>query len=476
MICKSSFNKYESVFNWTKREFMNYHTDVKKNKLVASGKKVIACYLRVPSRMDTSEEFKFLIESAGYNLVEFYLQSRYPTSAFYFGEGFWSGLHTDLENSPSLKDVDTIIIGTQLTPLQNYRITQKLENKKIMDEFELILEIFSQRAHTQEAELQIELARLNYQLPFVKNRLTQQRVSGERLGFMQAGELKIAEVESSYRRVETKIKSKLEKIKQQRISRRKLRAEKAVAGEFLTISLVGYTNAGKSSLLNSLTQATVDVANQLFTTLTTTTRRFQFDDLPVLLTDTVGFFEDLPATLIDAFKSTLEESLNTDFIAILIDISESQQNITRKLKTSIETLNDIEAGINDHIFLFLNKSDLLTKDQLQYILEWFLEEIKKYVGLNPTNICIISALQHNFESLYTLLDRYYPLKLYQISIPFQYPQYRSKLYSMVNVVSENLTDNVSWSLIIKTRRPKALETYLQQLANIDLTITYLILK
>ena len=455
---------------------MNQKIAIKEKHSEVHKEKVIACYLRVPDRVDTSEEFKFLIESAGYDLVEFFLQSRYPTSAFYFGEGFWNDLHEELTNSPSLKDINVIIIGTQLTPLQNYRITQKLTNKKVIDEFELILEIFSQRAHTQEAELQIELARLNYQLPFVKNRLTQQRISGERLGFMQSGELKIAEVESSYRRIEAKIKDKLEKIKQQRASRRKLRTEKAFSGEFLTISLVGYTNAGKSSFLNSFTQTTVVVANPLFSTLTTTTRRFQYDDLPVLLTDTVGFFEDLPATLIDAFRSTLEESLNSDYIAILIDISESQQSIDRKLKTSIKTLNEIEAGINDHILIFLNKSDLLAKDQVQYMMKWFLEKIAMYDGINPSNICMISALNHDFESFYALLDHYYPPLPYQISLPLQYPQYRSKLYSMVNVGSETIMENSSWSFMVKTRRPKVLESFLQQIASIDPAINYLILK
>ncbi|MHA2276392.1 MAG: GTPase HflX, partial [Candidatus Kariarchaeaceae archaeon] len=421
------------------------------------------------------DEFKFLIESAGYSIHRIFTQKRNPTSSFFFGEGFWEDLLTEMEGN---NDASTAIINTTLTPLQVLNINKKLQGHfQIIDEFNLILEIFTNRASTEEAILQIDLAKIKYQLPFAKANLVSQRVS-ERIGFRQSGELKSRDLENTYKRFQATINAKLEKIKTQRITRRKERLSKAQSNEVLTLSLLGYTNAGKSSFLNAISNSDkkVEVANQLFTTLGTTSRRFQYYDLPIILTDTVGFYQALPASLIDAFRSTLEESLVTDYILILVDASEDTNSIERKLTTSLNTLDEIDSNLFSKVWIILTKLDLVDKSKKNGIIG-NLEEILSNYHVDITKIAFVSSLDSNFNEFTQLIENEFPLTTLsvQISVDFhQIHSLRSKLYQETNIKNENYHESFL-NLNLETHRLSYITSLIKSYSSEDKKINYQIL-
>lgn len=406
---------------------------------------VIVCFLHYNSNQNNDsalEEYKFLIESAGYNINRIFVQKRNPTSTFFFGEGFWENLLTELKNNT---EITKIIVNTTLTPLQVFNIGKKLGGQfEILDQFTLILEIFTNHASTEEAMLQIELAKLKYQFPFAKANLVSERVS-ERIGFRQSGELKSRDLENTYKRLQATINSKLEKIKKQRLTRRNERIAKAQSNEVLTFSLLGYTNAGKSSFLNALTtsEKKVEVANKLFTTLGTTTRRYQYFDLPVIITDTVGFYEALPATLIDAFRSTLEESLITNYVLVLVDISETINQIKRKLLTSLDTIKTIDGNLFSRLWIVLTKIDLIDKKTVKDLKKNIKSIIIDY-NIDPNNICSVSSIHNNFKEFNDLISSHIPKYRILINIDTKYKKLeslRSKLYDETKIISEKFHEN-----------------------------------
>jgi GTP-binding protein HflX len=255
-----------------------------------------------------------------------------------------------------------------------------------IDRFQLILEIFSRRASTYEAELQIQLASLRYELSRAKERVKLARME-EQPGFMGLGKYEVDLYFEAVKRQISTIKSKLKKKREERQLHRSRRDELG----FSSISLAGYTNAGKSSLFNRLTEETVEVDDAVFTTLSTTTRAVQFSKRKVLLTDTVGFIDRLPLKLVKAFHSTLEETVLSDVIILVVDLSEPEKEIERKLSCSMDTIQQIGAtGIP--VVTALNKIDVLTEDELQHRKEWLKEQAPNPVyvsALNGTNIDLL---------------------------------------------------------------------------------------
>jgi GTP-binding protein HflX len=251
-----------------------------------------------------------------------------------------------------------IIFDNNLTPVQSYNLA-KITGLQVIDRFQLILEIFSKRASTYEAELQIQLASLRYELSKAKERVKLAKME-EQPGFMGLGKY---EVDLYYETVKRQIGSIKKKLKKKQEERRLHRIRRTDLG-FSSISLAGYTNAGKSSLFNLLTEETVPVDNALFTTLSTKTRIVQMSKRKVLLTDTVGFIDRLPIKLIKAFHSTLEETIFSDLIILVIDISESLKEIKRKLSCSIDTIQQIGAT-EIPVITALNKIDLINEDELK---------------------------------------------------------------------------------------------------------------
>jgi len=254
-----------------------------------------------------------------------------------------------------------------------------------IDRFQLILEIFARRASTAEANLQIQLARLRYELSRAKERVRLARME-EQPGFMGLGAY---EVDLYYEAVKRQTHSIQDKLKKMREKRRLHRIRRLELG-FSSISLAGYTNAGKSSLFNVLAEETVPVDSGLFTTLSTTTRAVVLSKRRVLLTDTVGFIDRLPLTLIQAFRSTLEETIFSDLILLVVDASESDEDIERKLSCCLDTIQKIgAAGIP--IVTAFNKIDLLKDYEIQRK-----AEVLKDVAPNPV---FISALYGNDTNL-----------------------------------------------------------------------------
>jgi GTP-binding protein HflX len=239
-----------------------------------------------------------------------------------------------------------------LTPVQAYNLA-KATGLVAIDRFQLILEIFSRRASTAEAELQIQLASLRYELSRAKERVRLARRE-EQPGFMGLGKYEVDLYYETVRRRIASIQNKLEKKREKRQLHRYRRLD---LGYFL-ISMAGYTNAGKSSLFNLLTEETVPVDRSLFTTLSTTTRAVNLSKRKVLVTDTVGFIDRLPLSLVQAFHSTLEETILSNLILLVVDLSEQEEDIKRKLSCSLETIRKIGAtGIP--VVTVLNKIDLL---------------------------------------------------------------------------------------------------------------------
>jgi GTP-binding protein HflX len=272
---------------------------------------------------------------------------------------------------------EKILFDNDLTPVQAYNLA-KVTGVMAIDRFQLILEIFSRRASTYEAELQIQLASLRYELSRAKERVKLARME-EQPGFMGLGKYEVDLYFEAVKRQITSVKEKLEKKREERQLHRVRRAELG----FSSISLAGYTNAGKSSLFNLLTEETVPVDDALFTTLSTTTRAVQFSKRKVLLTDTVGFIDRLPLKLVKAFHSTLEETILADVIILVVDLSEPDEEVERKLSCSLDTIQQIGAtGIP--VVTAFNKIDLLEKDELQRKTECLKEQAP-----NPVQISVV---------------------------------------------------------------------------------------
>jgi GTP-binding protein HflX len=297
---------------------------------------------------DDIEEIKDLAESMGYSVSEIFIQHRTnPDSKYYIGKGKVD----EIKGFVNENEIKLVIINTALKPSQQYNL-ENILNVTVYDRLRLILEIFKNRAHSEEARLQVELAKLQYEAPLLRDWIHKARYS-EKPGFMAGGEYEVAQYYEISRRRIKKIKQKLTKIEKERDIRRKQRRSQG----YYLVGIVGYTNAGKSTLFNIISGESVDVEDRLFTTLSTTTRKVPKVKKPIILTDTVGLIDDLPHWMIGAFHSTLEEMFLSDLILLVVDASEPIDEINRKLKTSFDVLlPDIEPS---KIFVVLNKIDRL---------------------------------------------------------------------------------------------------------------------
>jgi GTP-binding protein HflX len=305
------------------------------------------------------EELKKLAEAAEYTVVATVEQVREADARYQIGAGKVTELATLVKETGAEK----ILFDNPLKSVQSYNIA-KATGVEAIDRFKLILEIFTRRATTTEAKLQIQLATLRYELAHAKERVRLTKLK-EQPGFMGLGAYEADVYYDAINRQIQTIQVKLRKIREKRLLHRERRTELG----FLAISLAGYTSAGKSSLFNALTEETAQVDKALFTTLSTTTRLVEISKRKFLLTDTVGFIDRLPLTLIEAFQSTLEETIYSDLILLLLDISEPIEKIEKKNSICLETIERIGAsGIP--IITVLNKTDLLnalkakTKNQI----------------------------------------------------------------------------------------------------------------
>jgi GTPase len=313
------------------------------------------------SAEDSLSELGTLANTAGAEVVGKMIQRlRHPDVATYLGKGRTQEL-SDLKKHLGL---DLVIFDDELSPSQQ-RNLEKLLDARVIDRTALILDIFAQHAHTREGRLQVELAQLEYRLPRLSGRgIDLSRLGGGSrsagaggvggaIGVRGTGETKL---EIDRRRIRSRIaelQEEIEGVREQRMLHREQRAAQSIS----VVAVVGYTNAGKSTLFNALTQAEVLVEDKLFATLDPTTRHLLLPgNQEVLLTDTVGFIQKLPTRLIAAFRATLEEVTDADLLLEVVDIS--HENAIEQS----ETVNDIlqELGVNEKPRVTaLNKSDLL---------------------------------------------------------------------------------------------------------------------
>ncbi|HEV2474128.1 MAG TPA: GTPase HflX [Chthonomonadales bacterium] len=300
-----------------------------------------------------TEELAALAVSAGAEVVgEFYQKRDRPDPAYYIGPGKTDELYAGVLDSGA----DLVIVDSELSPVQARNLEEAVKCR-VIDRTQLILDIFGQRAHTREGKLQVELAQLTYLLPRLSSLYTkferQQGGIGVRGG---AGETKLETDRRKVRATISDLEAQLAEVRstrqQQRAQRRKL--------PFPTAALVGYTSAGKSTLLNTLSGSEVYADPKLFATLDPTTRRVVLPDgWAILLTDTVGFIRNLPTELVAAFRATLEETLEADLLMHVVDVSHPRRELQRA--AVMEVLQQLGAGDKPVITVF-NKADLV-KDQ-----------------------------------------------------------------------------------------------------------------
>ena len=301
-------------------------------------------------------ELQELASTAGAETIMKIVQSKYsPDPAFYIGKGKAEELAVIVENS----QIDLVIFDDDLSPTQ-VRNLERILNRKIIDRSGLILDIFASRAKSRESKTQVELAQLQYMLTRLTRAWTHLSKQYGGIGTKGPGETQIETDRRIIRNRISHLKENLKKIESQRFTQRQGRKD------FLKVCLVGYTNVGKSTLFNRLTDAEVLAEDKLFATLDSTTRLLNVDkNKSILLSDTVGFIRKLPANLIASFKSTLDEVRNADVILHIIDISDSY--FEDHIKVVEETLKELGSDKKTIVEVF-NKIDILdNKDKIGYI-------------------------------------------------------------------------------------------------------------
>jgi len=391
-------------------------------------------------------ELRALSYTLGFEVVkQFPCMIRKIDPATFLGKGKVEELS---QNAVTL-NADIVIFDAEISPNQQ-RNLEHVFKLPLIDRTELILEIFSQRAHTKEAKLQIELAKHQYQLPRLRGlwaHLSRQVASGK--GFLKGeGERQIELDKRIARSRIAQLKKEIEEVKSQRDVQRQARMRNHIP----TFAIIGYTNVGKSTLLNRLTKANVLIEDKLFATLDTTTRRFSLPNhQDILLIDTVGFIRKIPHTLIEAFKSTLEEVVYTDILLHLIDANHPMAE--EHAKSTYEVLKELHAE-KTPIITLLNKIDLvenrkmLTHLQLKYprvvgisartgegmdqLMHMIMDALKKL-----RMVVTLSIPQKNYALINALMDKGRVIKqsykennmLIKVEIP-TYMQHRVEQYTV----------------------------------------------
>ena len=299
---------------------------------------------------DSLAELAELARAAGANPVALLTQSMNMPSPTYVGKGKMDELQLVIKR----EHVDTAIFDDELTPSQQKTLEDKLEIK-VIDRTALILDVFAQRARSREGRLQIELAQTEYLLPRLAGQWSHLERLGGGVGTRGPGETQIETDRRLVRRKLSQVKKELGQVRSQRGQQRQQRT----GGETTIISLVGYTNAGKSAVFNKITSSKVIERNQLFSTLDTTTRRLYLPSgTGATISDTVGFVHKLPPVLVEAFTATLEEALEADLLVQIIDISSPYA--AEQAQVVSDQLSDMGIGDTPRI-LVLNKLDLVVE-------------------------------------------------------------------------------------------------------------------
>lgn len=372
---------------------------------------------------DSLEELKQLADTAGATVIKKFIQKRpKPDPAFFIGRGKVQelALYAQQEN------IDLCIFDDELSPAQQRNI-ESVMGIRILDRTALILDIFAQRARTNEGKLQVELAQLQYTLPRIMGKGLMLSRLGGGIGTRGPGETKL---EVDRRRIRDRIafiKDQIEKVK----AVRSLHRSKRKKNNVFEVSLVGYTNAGKSTLLNTLTNSDIYAKDQLFATLDPTTRQLALPNKQeIIITDTVGFIQRLPHQLIAAFRSTLEVVTEADLLVHVIDVS---HELYKEQAAAVhEVLKEIGAETKPVITVY-NKIDKLPPDS----------KLADRLALEEDTVCISAAKKLNLESLQQMIESHLKSKAVEVTlcIPYAETAKAAQLHETANVLEQEYTEN-----------------------------------
>ena len=394
----------------------------KKGVVKETEKAILAAVIK-PEQSDEQvneylDELAFLAATAGAETVKIFTQRlQHPDLRSFFGKGKVEEVRNYIERND---DVTMVIFDDDLSPKQTGHLEEQLK-VKILDRSTLILDIFARRAQTAQAKAQVELAQMQYLLPRLRGLWSHLERQRGGVGMRGPGE---KEIETDRRIVRDKIsglKKDLETIDRQARTQRKQR------GEMVRVALVGYTNVGKSTLMNALSKSEVFAENKLFATLDTTVRKVVFESMPFLLSDTVGFIRKLPHHLVESFKSTLDETRESDILVHVVDIAHSHYE--DHIATVSATLKDLGCAEKPMLMIF-NKMDLLRAKNYDALLDdKTRDEIaaeqqeairKKYE--NCECVFVTATEKENFETLRATLGRMIK-EQYVIRYPHQAQQW-----------------------------------------------------
>ncbi len=382
------------------------------------------------------DELRGLADTLGLEIVgESLVNLREKTPSLLLG----SGKAQEIADAAEAAGADTIVFDHTLSAVQQ-RNWEKLSSKKVYDRAELIIKIFASRALTKEANLQVELAQLQYSLPRLAHSYDDlMRQRGGRYGTKGSGEQKIELDRREIERRIHEIKDELEAVRKERTVQRRRRERAAVP----RAAIVGYTNAGKSSLLNALTAANVKAEDKLFATLDPTTRRIAFaQGQTLLLTDTVGFVRNLPHGLVEAFRSTLEEAAQADLLIHVADASDPK--VDTHIATTLQVLGEIGAGEVPRI-LVLNKIDLVHH-----------ESVEDFLARYPGSIAVSATLSQGLGALVDRIQDALTSGMKGLTLRIPHAQYH--LVSLImregTVLEEKQEDDATW---LRCRLPERLE-------------------
>lgn len=372
---------------------------------------------------DSLEELKQLADTAGATVIKKFIQKRpKPDPAFFIGRGKVQelALYAQQEN------IDLCIFDDELSPAQQRNI-ESVMGIRILDRTALILDIFAQRARTNEGKLQVELAQLQYTLPRIMGKGLMLSRLGGGIGTRGPGETKL---EVDRRRIRDRIafiKEQIEKVK----AVRSLHRSKRKKNNVFEVSLVGYTNAGKSTLLNALTNSDIYAKDQLFATLDPTTRQLTLPNKQeIIITDTVGFIQRLPHQLIAAFRSTLEVVTEADLLVHVIDVS---HELYKEQAAAVhEVLKEIGAETKPVITVY-NKIDKLPPDS----------KLADRLALEEDTVCISAAKKLNLEILQQMIESHLKSKAVEVTlcIPYAETAKAAQLHETANVLEQEYTEN-----------------------------------
>ena len=388
----------------------------KKNRITEEERAVLVGVVHKEQReqevIEYLDELAFLAETAGAVTVKKFMQKlQSPDSRTYVGKGKLEEIRQYIQ----ARDIDLLIFDDELSGAQIGNIEKEV-GIKVIDRSDLILDIFARRAKTAQAKAQVELAQYQYILPRLRGMWKHLERLGGGIGTRGPGE---TEIETDRRIVRDKIsllRKRLLEIDKQAFTQRKDR------GEFIRVSLVGYTNVGKSTIMNLLSKSDVLAENKLFATLDTTTRKMVYENTPFLLSDTVGFIRKLPHHLVESFKSTLDEVREADILLHVVDIS--HPNYEDQIGVVNKTLQELKAFEKPIITIF-NKMDLYIKNTFD---EWLddatrnqiLEDLEaRWQRQTNNNSIFISALErNNIDALRkTILEKV--REMYRIRYPYK---------------------------------------------------------